>query len=365
MKRLFLLILMVGSLFIGACNMPTPCDPSEIGIAGNLTPTGHALVGLTPTLDWEYPSSLVSPYPYPSGTSGCGISGYQVWLVSQSSPYYDIGGDVSGFATTSFTTTTLQPVTTYYWQVRAVSSSGPGPWSGRHAFVTGPLCSPSALTAPSAWRPTGTVNTLRPTFNWYVHQPTCMPGGAHFELSLDPGFGSTVATFDGDLNPRNMHWVPESDLLDCTDYYWRVATKSGSTLGPYTTNSFRTQVGSCPLTFIFIPFDAANCRIGPNPLYDRRLILTRGLEYPVTAQHMTADGLWYKLNIENDLSCWVSDVTGNFDGDPNKLPDDTDFPPLPDKPSNDGGGSQGQCPPQQEWYCSVTQYPPVCYCRNK
>ena len=367
MRWVFVLILVLSMVLIGACNMSTPCAPSEMGIAGNMTPTGYALVGLSPTLSWEYPSLTPSPYPYPSGSSDCSVNGYQVYLVSYLSPYVDLGGSAPGASTNSFVPGgALEPSTLYYWEVRAISSAGLGPWSGRHAFWTGPLCSPTALTAPSAWRPTGTVDTLRPKFNWYVHQSLCMPSSSHFELSTDASFSSLVATFDGDLSPRNMHWQPESDLMDCTQYYWRVATMSGSELGPYSTRTFTTHVGLCPLASFFIPRDAANCRIGPNPLYERSTILSRGAQYPIEALHRVADGVWYKLTISTDLSCWVKDVTGDTVGDLGLLPDDTNYPPLPQNPppgDDDGGGETAVCPSGQTLSCNFTRFPPVCSCK--
>lgn len=71
MRRLYFALVMFGLMFfIGGCGgggSPIPCTPSEIGIAGNLSPSNYQLVGLSPSLTWEYPSSSPSPYPYPTG----------------------------------------------------------------------------------------------------------------------------------------------------------------------------------------------------------------------------------------------------------------------------------------------------------
>jgi hypothetical protein len=352
MKWVYLSLVIMGLLFVGGCTIPTPCAPSEMGIAGNMHPSGYALVSLSPSLTWEYPSSAPSPYPYPSGSSDCAISGYQIYLAEFNDQYHDLGGSVSGAASNSFTPSSpLAPATTYFWEVKALSSSGPGPWSGKHAFVTGPVCDVPSLPAPYAYSPSGTIHTLRPAFIWwgdYAHTNACMPSAYRFELSTEPGFGTTVAAFDAPDDPSYgwTGWTPDSDLLDCTDYYWRVAAKNASVVGPFANKSFRTQVGACPMTYIFIPLTNANCRIGPNPLYDRLTFLTPGDRLPVLARHQTADGMWYNLQLPDNNRCWAAEATGKFEGDPNGLPFSDDFPSLPEqKPGGEGEPPEPSVPP--------------------
>lgn len=333
MKWFYLFIVGLGLLFIGGCTMPTPCVPSEMGIPVNMQPSGFAIVSLSPSLTWEYPSSTLSPYPYPSGTPGCAISGYKIYVAKFNDKYTDIGGNVSGASSHSFTAGPLEPATMYVWEAKALSSAGPGPWSGKHAFVTGPVCKAASLSAPIAHSPTGTINTLRPTFIWwggYSHPASCTPEGYRFELSTDPSFGSMVYDFETTVDPSSSWegWTPDSDLLDCTDYYWRIAGKGVGSLGLWGTQSFRTEVGICQVPFNFTPKTNANCRVGPNSLYNRVIVLNPGDKLTVEARHLTEDGFWFYLRLPDNKTCWVSEVTGNIEGDPNALPEGTDFPPL-------------------------------------
>jgi hypothetical protein len=202
-------------------------------------------------------------------------------------------------------------------------------------------------------RPSGVIHTLRPAFIWYgdyAYTHACMPTGYRFELSLDPSFGSTVAAFDAPDDPSFgwIGWTPDSDLVDCTNYYWRVAAKNGSTNGPFGNQTFRTQVGTCVIHFVFIPLINANCRIGPSGLYDNLAILTPGDRLPVLARHMTEQGIWYKLQLPNQLMCWASGVGGKFEGDPNGPPISNDYPALP--PPKQGGGP-APCVPSKLVVC--------------
>ena len=375
MKWLYLIIVMLGMLFIEGCGpIPIPCAPSAMGIPGNMHPSNFAIVSLSPSLTWEYPSSSPSPYPYPSGVGDCAISGYDIFLAKFNDKYYDIGGSVSGASTNSFTPSSpLEPATIYFWEARAVSSAGPGPWSGKHAFVTGPICAVTSLSAPYAHSPTGTIGTLRPTFIWwggFSHPASCTPEGYHFELSTDPAFGSTVESFDATVDPSSAWkgWTPGYDLLDCTNYFWRIAGRSGGSVGPYANQSFRIEVGACLTPANFISHTNGNCRIGPDPRYNRLAILNPGDTLPVTALHQTEDDTWYKVRLPNDVLCWAAGVTGLFEGDPEQVPESNDYPPLPSRPepSQDEGGTQesgSQCPAGQNLYCNMDKYPPTCYCR--
>lgn len=354
MKWFYLTLVIAGLLIVGGCTLPTPCAPAEMGIAGNLNPSNYALVGLSPSLTWEYPSSSPSPYPYPSGTSDCAITGYKVYLARFNEQYHDLGGNISGSSSTSFTPgSPLEPASMYFWEVKAVSSSGQGPWTGKHAFITGPVCDVSSVPEPYAHSPSGTIDTLRPAFIWwwgdyYAYLYECLPSGYRFELSTDPAFGSTVAAFDAPFDPSyaGPGWTPDSDLLDCTNYYWRVAATNGSDIGPFANKSFRTQVGFCPLTFVFIPNTNANCRIGPNPLYNRVTLLTPGDRLAVVARHSTEDGMWYELQLPDNNTCWAAEQTGQFEGDPNEVLVSDDFPSLPEqKPEDEGEPPEPSVPP--------------------
>ena len=210
-----------------------------------------------------------------------------------------------------------------------------------------------------------------------------MPTGYHLELSLDPAFGSTVASVDTTVSPSFSWegWVPESDLLDCTEYYWRVAARNESSIGPYSNKTFTVQVGTCAALptipeVVYIPELDQNCRIGPNPLYQRLAVLNRGQSFPINAQVDTSSGLWFLVRIPpfpgdptgGERFCFARGDLGEVQGgDPVDLPETSDYPALPQEPGpeDDGGGDEnaGICPSGQSWVCNYQRYPPDCYCK--
>ena len=326
MKWLILTLLALGVIVVAGCTLSFPCPPSDMGAPGNLVPANYALAPLSPTLTWEYPSSVPSPYPYPVGSTDCTITGFQVYLFTDvigSSP--DLGGTVSG-STHSFTPgAPLAPTTLYFWQVRVLSSSGNGPWSGIRAFYTGPMCATSSLAAPTLGSPAGVIHTLRPIFYWNYPGSSCLPEGYRIDVSTSASFADTSLS-GGTGNPRTS-WTTAEDLEDCTLYYWRVAAINDITLGPFSpTQTFNTQVGTClARLIIFIPKIRGYCRIGPGTLYDVLRTLSPGDRMPVAGWYVAADGPWYYLAD----GCYASGKTGDLEGDPELLPIMVP-PPLPE-----------------------------------
>jgi hypothetical protein len=150
----------------------------------------------------------------------------------------------------------------YFWEVRAVSISGNGPWSPIAAFYTGPRCETSSLASPVLGSPSGVIHTLRPMFNWDypgTHSPgACLPEGFRIDVSTSPSFADTSLS-GGTGDPRRL-WTTADDLEDCTTYYWQVAAINDVTLGPFSpTNTFTTQVGTCAAP---TPASAADCPAG-------------------------------------------------------------------------------------------------------
>jgi len=263
MKWLWLALVAGISLTAASCTLELPCAPSEMGAPGNLSPAHFALVSLNPNLTWQYPPSEPSPYPYPAGSADCAITGYKVQLHDITGSGIDAGGEVSGSTTTSFTPAApLRPATLYYWEVRAISASGMGPWSPIGAFYTGPMCDTSSLAAPLLGSPSGVIHTLRPIFDWDypgTHSTgACLPQGFRIDVSTSPSFADTSLS-GGTGNPRRI-WTTGRDLEDCTTYYWQVAAINEITLGPFSaTKTFSTQVGECPL---LAPSSALDCPAG-------------------------------------------------------------------------------------------------------
>jgi hypothetical protein len=312
-RWLFLALMLGGLVYIEGCG-PAPCDPAAMGAPGNLWPANYVIVSTSPTLTWEYPSTVPVPYPYPAGSTDCGISGYQVRLISSSGDDVDLGGMVSGSTTTSFSPAALAPATLYFWEARAVSFAGKGPWSGYRAFYTGPICATSALAAPTAYYPIGTIATLWPTMYWSYPGSSCLPEGYRIDLSTDPGFSDT--SLSGGTGNPSTSWAPAHALQDCTTYFWRVAAINDTTLGPFSsTLSFETKVGLCLTAQVFIPRIYANCRTGPNTLFSRVSAVNPGEQLSVQGRHQTEDGTWFDVLLADGRECWISDVTGEFQGD--------------------------------------------------
>jgi hypothetical protein len=60
----------------------------------------------------------------------------------------------------------------------------------------------------------------------------------------------------------------------------------------------------------------------------------------VLARHNTQDSLWLQLQLPDGKKCFVNDITGDLEGDPDKIPFADDFPPLPQpKPGDPTGPS--------------------------
>ncbi len=352
-----LLLLALGVLaFLLACTPPdAPCAPSALGAPGNLSPANKQIVPLTPTLHWEYPSSVPSPYPYPAGATGCGFTGFQIHLISSVDLTIEHGGTV-GASTMSFSPSSpLAPATLYFWEVRVLTAGGHGPWSGFRAFFTGPVCDTSSLVAPILYSPEGTIHNLLPLFQWYYPNTTCVPEGYRIDLSTDAGFSDT--SLSGGTGNPSTSWYPAHDLTDCTTYHWRVAAINGTTLGPFSDpKTFTINMGtSCPTatpvptlvlpTLVpyeiphFIPDLYANCRLGSGQLYGLVTSVPAGVQTEALGRHQTQDGWWYFVKLPDGKQCWMFERSGKLEGDPNLIPLLLP-PPLPTQPPS-GGGDEG------------------------
>lgn len=61
-----------------------------------------------------------------------------------------------------------------------------------------------------------------PLLEWsYRGTQPCVLSVQRLDLSLDEDFADEVTSFE--VGPEVTSWMPESDLEDCTVYFWRVA----------------------------------------------------------------------------------------------------------------------------------------------
>ncbi|MDD5363649.1 MAG: hypothetical protein PHN88_16115 [Ignavibacteria bacterium] len=133
------------------------------------------------------------------------------------------------------TLTNLNPLTTYYWKVRAKGLSGWGSFSSAFNFTTLGAASPVVLNFPANNAAGLSVNL---TFNWFrafdqtliknkdkninaKYGPLAV-SNYWFELATDAGF-SNIVTRDSSLTDTTKS---VSGLNNITDYYWRVKAKN-------------------------------------------------------------------------------------------------------------------------------------------
>jgi hypothetical protein len=212
-------------------------------------------------------------------------------------------------------------------------------------FFTGPICEcdPDTLLAPVLVGPTGTVDDLYPTLMW-DYPGDCLPQSYRVDLSTDPSFADT--SLSGGTGNPSVRWGPAHDLLDCTDFYYRVAvaceTPEGETiLGPYSaTESFSTAESLClepepapSRSPMFTPSTNGNCREGPTTYHERVAVADPGVPLEVIGRNQAGD--WYLVRLRENVECWMSDVTGELEGDIELVEVNTNYPALPEPKPGD------------------------------
>lgn len=367
---LFLVIIIM--TILTGCNLPGPavCTTGELVAPALSAPAMWAVVSsLTPTLSWAS-TDVTTPYPY----DDCVPSGYKVRLRMGPTSTFNMGGTNYGAGNRTWTPASpLAPGAEYHWGVSAFGTFGDGPYAGDRIFFTGPMCATSALVAPTLWEPNNgvLVNTLQPTLIWDYPDP-CLPEGYRIDLSTDATFADT--SLSGGTGNPSTRWGPGSDLTDCTWYYWRVAAINGTTLGPFSiTRNFMVNVsGAClyplpeltlitplvPIPPISTPVPEftlsknANCRFGPSQLYEVYTSFLAGQILPIQGRNEEAN--WLYARTPDKEFCWISIVTGVYNGDPNLLPV-IEAPPPPE-PTEEGQ--------QQPNYNSCQDYPTQQLCKQ-
>lgn len=128
---------------------------------------------------------------------------------------------------------TLNNNTRYYWRVRAINTSGEGPWSVVRTFLTvSQAPPPPVLVSPT----NGQQNvSLTVTLDW-----NASAGATSYrvQVATTTSFGSPVV----DISVTNTEYqIPPGTLIGNTVYYWRVnASNAGGTSAYSSTWNFRT-----------------------------------------------------------------------------------------------------------------------------
>jgi hypothetical protein len=154
--------------------------------------------------------------------------------VSTSSSFSSFIADVNGIIGTTYTITSLNAGTVYYWRARAANQAGPGSWSAVRSFTTAVAVPATAqLAAPANG---ATEIALAPALSW-----NAVTGALTYEVqvSQSSAFTSFVANQTGLTGTS----YALASLAQNTVYYWRVrATNSGGAGGWSTSRSFTTLV---------------------------------------------------------------------------------------------------------------------------
>lgn len=211
----------------------TPPPENQNPEVPNLTaPVNQATIGiLTPTLNWE---------------DFTGASSYRIQVSLDANFAGIMIMDSSGITQSRINIHPGLLVTNsyYYWRVRAVTSSGPTPWSSIWRFNV-ILSAPGApnLLAP----PDGAINQpFTPTLDW-----SNVPSAQFYrvQISYNPVFNYIV--FDSNMVPLSQVTVPQFVLSVNSQYYWRVnaSNSGGISTGPWSAIwNFTTMDGPEPNT---------------------------------------------------------------------------------------------------------------------
>lgn len=236
-KNLFLMCMIVFLIPIAGCNLPLPtCPTDSLQQVTLISPAQVSVVDtLNPTLQWSYPSTECNP------------EGYAITLWEGPVMTANLGGGTGNPSTSWGPGSPLLPGRQYRWQVAPINGTTLGPQSDTFIFFTGPSCSAASLAAPTLLQPADGASFNEATdLLWWDYTAGCTPTGYQVDVATDAAFTSLLdlgSSIDVPLT-RMLFGEP---LIDCQTYYWRVAAKSGATVGPFSlTRSFvRDATGLC------------------------------------------------------------------------------------------------------------------------
>ena len=212
--------------FLSGCD-PT-CDPGSLVAPELRSPDWREVVdGAAVELEWSYPDSRCQPEEY------------RIRLFSdRDQNEHVLTQHVDGSKHVWNPSTPLDDAEEFWWQVAAKVGSTVGPWSSdRLSFITGPICDPGDLVAPTLVLPTeGRIfNRVADFLEWEWPLTTCIPESYKVEVSKDPDLGDT--TYFGSIGTPGTRWGFGSMPPGATQFWWRIAAYTEGVLGPYSTVS--------------------------------------------------------------------------------------------------------------------------------
>lgn len=129
---------------------------------------------------------------------------------------------------------------TYYWRCRANDGSLYGTWTDAAPFRVNTVNDPPTAPALSTPADGTAVAQLSPTLTVdNASDPDSANLTYNFEVALDPGFASIVASETG-IAPggRTTSWTLPVALEENATYYWRAQADDWQVAGPWSTGSF-------------------------------------------------------------------------------------------------------------------------------
>ncbi len=250
-KGLLFIILGFVVLLISGCVPETPlptCPTADLEPPELDSPALWEVVdGSAVTLEWNYPDPSCQP------------EGYRIDLsLNRDFSTLDVTGGTGNPNTSWAPADPLEPATEYFWRIAAINGTTLGPYSTEiRSFFTEPICNPAAQVAPELSLPPdgGIFERGYSSLEWSYPDPSCIPASYRVELSPTSDFSDT-ALFGGTGNP-STRWGPGSPLDPATQYYWRIAPFTDTTMGPY----------SETWTFFTDPVCDSAALVAPNSLF--------------------------------------------------------------------------------------------------
>ena len=186
------------------------------------------------------PTSITLTWERPASTGGAPITGYSVRARSPNDgTWITIQRNTESTATT-FTHTGLQPATAYRYQVAAINSEGPGPWSLEASTSTHPdvPAAPFNLTARA-------VGTSQIDLSWSAPRNT---GGAPilgYRIEASSDGGTTWRIIRRNTNSTSTRYSDQG-LQPATTRHYRVAATNTAGTGPASTVRHATTEATLP-----------------------------------------------------------------------------------------------------------------------
>lgn len=368
------ILLFLLAMALPACSLPgtKPTCPTDGLLAPVLVSPADSgtTTSLSPTLIWAYPDSTCNP------------EGYRIDLsTDETFADTSLSGGTGNPSTEWAPGSDLQACQVYYWRVAAINDTTLGPFSESHSFrvdTTGdcpPIAPPpSASISGIVWHDLCAV----PTESVDTPPAGCvaLPGGGfaangirepgepgiqgvevrlHFGACADPVVATQTTsvigeyTFDGIL-AFGPHCVSVDALSAINEPIlipgsWTFPSGASGSLASASANlesgssveqdfgwdhqflpvvSTPTATAAAaapttpPLSEGFNVTTGANCRTGPDIVYDVVTAFPAGTSLRVTGRNN--DSSWWQVEINSTARCWISNVTGQFVGNAGAIP---------------------------------------------